>query len=148
MVGLPRKTLFIDRNSLGEQLRTSLKDAGIPFEFHDDIFDRRTTDAEWLSFVSKKRWAVVSGDKSLQRNFSFLTILRRTQAHVFILTELNHAPRPDRAKLIISAYAQILKLCHTNNGPKLWVTNPTKFVEVDFKAERGMLIRYRRFSTH
>lgn len=149
MVGLPRKTLFIDRNTTGETLRASLAYAKIPFVLHDDIFDRRTPDAVWLAQASEKGWAVISGDKSVKKNFSFLTLLLRTRAHVFILTNLNHAPRPDRANLIISAYEDILRLCNTTDGPRLWATNTeSKFVSVDFKHERGMLARYRRFSTH
>lgn len=151
MVGLPRKTIFIDRNTVGEPLRASLKDAGIPFVLHDDIprFTRRTTDAEWLDYVSGKDWVVVSGDISVKKNFTFLTTLRRTQAQVFILASLNHALRAERAGMIISAYGEILRLCHSNTGPKLWVTDASQeFVSVNIKHERGMLARYRRFSTH
>ena len=142
MNGLPRKTIFIDRNSGGRTFRNLITDAGINVVLHDEQFPPRTEDHVWLKKIGALGWAMVTGDVAVGRSFLFLSALRRSRAHVFVLCELNHLSPEGRASLIINEYAQILRLCHAHNGPCLWKAKPgSALIQFDFKHSLGLLRR-------
>ena len=146
MNGLPRKTLFVDRNSGGKRLQSFLVAADIPFVLHDDIFKHKNTpDSVWLKKVGTLGYAMVTGDIDIENSYIFLSILTRSVSHVFILRGLNHASAEGRAQCIIKAYPEIVRLCFENTGPRLWKTDYAGHIlPVDFKHLRGLLKRYGR----
>jgi hypothetical protein len=140
---LPRKTIFIDRNSGGRAFRDLLTAADINVVLHDDLFRPTTRDNVWLKKVGALGHAMVTGDIAVERSFLFLDDLKRTKAQVFILCGLNHASPETRAKCIIDAYSEMVSLCHANPGPRLWKQKPLgKILEVNFRHTLGMLKRY------
>ena len=143
MIGLPRKTLFIDRDSGGRTFRDIVKAADINVVLHDEQFDPRTDDHVWLKKIGKLGFALATGDIAVERSYLFLTQLRRSNSHVFILCGLNHSSRDARSKCIIDAYPEIVRLCFGNQGPRLWKQKSGEaIVEVDFKHTLGLLKRY------
>lgn len=145
MIGLPRKTIFIDRNSGGRIFRGLLTEAGINVVLHDEHFTRNTPDHVWLKKIGTLGWAMVTGDIAVEKSYLFLSALKHSHSHVFILCELNHALKEERARCIIEAYPEIITLCHAHSGPRLWKTNKSgKILPVNFKHSLGMLVRYER----
>src|SRR5689334_16353862 len=121
MIGLPRKTIFIDRNSGGRLFKDLIVKAGINAVLHDEQFPPRTEDHIWLKKVASLGYAVVTSDVAVERSFLFLDALKRSRAHVFVICELNHAEGSEgRAGHIVEAYPKIVELCHGNIGPCLW----------------------------
>ena len=51
MIGLQRKTIFIDRNSGGRTFRDLLTDAGLNVVLHDEQFPPATNDDVWVKKV-------------------------------------------------------------------------------------------------
>lgn len=143
MNGLLRKSIFIDRNSGGRAFRDLVAKAGCHVVLHDDQFPPRTPDHVWLKKVGALGWAVVTGDVAVERSLLFLTALRRSEAHVFILCALNHSNAESRAESIINAYPAIAELCHSNAGkPCLWKAKTgCSFVPVNFKETLALLKR-------
>jgi hypothetical protein len=143
MIGLPRKTVFIDRNSGGRSFRDAIVAANINVVLHDDLFRITTTaDHVWLKKVGTLGYAMVTADIAVERSFLFLDTLKRSKSHVFILCGLNHASPDARAKCIIDAYPEMLSLCHANPGPRLWKQKPLgKILEVNFRHNYGLLKR-------
>lgn len=142
MSGLQRKTIFIDRNSGGRTFRDLLTNSGINVVLHDEQFHPTTSDDVWLKKVGALGMVMVTGDIAVERSYLFLSALRRSRSQVFILCGLNHASREARADCIIDAYPEILRLCHSHPGPRLWKTNKSgEFKPVNFKHELGILKR-------
>jgi hypothetical protein len=145
MIGAQRKTVFIDRNSGGHSFRHIIQKANISVVLHDEKFNKTTPDSVWVKKLGALDWMMVTGDQAIERNYLFLEDLRRTTAHVFILCGLNHATPEGRAKVIIDAYDEMLALCHTHCGPRLWKAKAgAKILPVDFRHSIGMLKRYKR----
>jgi hypothetical protein len=146
MIGLPRKLVFIDRNSGGRAFKSLIVDAGIRVVLHDEHFrDPTTPDEVWVKEVGRLGWLMVTGDVATERSFLFLTALKRSRAHVFILCGLNHASPQQRAECIIDAYSEMLSLSHQYRGPRLWKASAGKrLVEVNFRATLGKMRRYGR----
>lgn len=48
--------LFIDRDLWSRALDTALREAGIPFVAHRDLFDDDVPDAEWLARIAPGAW--------------------------------------------------------------------------------------------
>jgi len=147
MIGLPRKTIFVDRNSGGRLFRGFVTEAKINVVLHDEYFtDPKTPDHVWLKEVGALGWPMVTGDIKVEKDPLFLDRLKRTVAHVFILCELNHGTPEERANCIIKAYPDIVQLCHSNHGPKLWKARSGEgFKPVDFRHNLGMLKKLGRY---
>lgn len=147
MIGLQRKTVFIDRNSGGRNFKDLIKRAGINIVLHDEEFGPTTLDSVWVKKIGALGWIMVTGDIAIERSYLFLSALKRSRAHVFILCALNHLTGDDRAKCIIDVYEEMLKLCHAHTGPCLWKAKPAgEILPVDFRHALGMLTRYKRTS--
>ncbi len=58
-------TFFIDRN-LGKRFGRTLRDAGVSVELHDDHFDERTTDVEWIPAIAARGWVAVTKDDRIR----------------------------------------------------------------------------------
>ena len=143
MIGLPRKTIFIDRNSGGRAFRDLLTAADINVVLHDEQFGPTTEDHVWLKKVGALGYVMVTADIAVERSFLFLNYLRSSRAQVFILCGLNHASAEARAKCIIDAFPEMMSLCHANLGPRLWKQKPGgKILELNFRHTLGLLKRY------
>jgi hypothetical protein len=59
---------FVDRSAGRYEFPDGLKKLGLNIEKHDDHFDEKTLDQEWLSFCGEKGWVVISGDLNVKRN--------------------------------------------------------------------------------
>jgi predicted nuclease of predicted toxin-antitoxin system len=86
----PEGTVFFIDRSLGvEPIRTSLVDAGLGVEIHDDHFDRDADDRLWLRDVGARGWVILTKDQRLRYRPLELAALRASRASVFILVAGN-----------------------------------------------------------
>jgi hypothetical protein len=141
VIGLPRKTIFIDRNSGGRVFRKFITDNDIHVVLHDEQFQNpKTEDHVWLKKIGSLGWAMVTGDIACERSFLFLDALKRSRAHVFILCGLNHSNPEEKARCVVDAYPDIVVLCHKHNGPCLWKAKAgCKIQPLDFRETLGLL---------
>ncbi len=83
----PEFTFFIDR-CLGKKVASVLRDR-VHVEVHDDHFMPNEQDREWLSYVGKKGWIVLTKDKNIRRNQLEVTALKKAAVKTIILTSSN-----------------------------------------------------------
>ena len=60
---------FIDR-SLGKiAVATALRNAGARVEVHDDHLPQNAKDKEWLGYVGKRKWVVLTQDDRIRYHY-------------------------------------------------------------------------------
>ena len=148
MIGLPRKVVFIDRNSGGRAFRDIRIAVNIRVVLHDEHFtNSKTPDHVWVKEIGKLGWLMVTGDIATERNAFFLDAFKRSKAHVFILCGLNHGTPQERANCVTDAYPEMISLSLGNRGPRLWKAKPgERLLSVDFRATLGKMKKYGRTS--
>jgi hypothetical protein len=65
---LENVVFFVDRSSGKYGLVEGLKNLGLNVERHDDHFNEKTSDVEWLTFCGERNWIVVSSDLNIKKN--------------------------------------------------------------------------------
>lgn len=102
-------TFFIDRN-LGKQFARTLRDGGVLCEMHDDHFDARTIDLEWIPAVAKRQWVAVTKDDRIRYHPLEKAMIISSSARLLLLTgkaDLStHAINFVRTQLAIERFAQ------------------------------------------
>ncbi len=146
MIGLPRKTVFIDRNSGGRAFKDIILAANIRVVLHDEHFsDPKTPDEVWVKEIGRLGWLMVTGDVATEKNPFFLDAFKHSRSHVFILCGLNHASPEERANCVINAYPKMISLSLGHKGPRLWkATTGGKILAVNFRETLGKLRKYGR----
>ena len=81
----PEFVFFIDRSLGIEPLRSTLREAGVRVEIHDEHFKRDEEDRVWLAEVSKRSWVVFTKDQRLRYRPLEISALRASGARVFVL---------------------------------------------------------------
>ena len=81
-----------------------------------DHFDDDTEDHEWLKVVGKKRWIVLTKDRSLTHNFVEIAALLKSNTHCFVLTTSN-ATGDEMASALVKALPDIFRIVSTNQPP-------------------------------
>ena len=76
---------FLDRN-LGKKLAVSIRSQGCRVEIHDDHFDQRTQDVEWLREAGKRGWIFLTKDKNISRNQIEVVRLLESGSPAFVFT--------------------------------------------------------------
>ena len=76
---------FLDRN-LGKKLAVSIRSQGCTVEIHDDHFDQRTQDVEWLREAGKRGWIFLTKDKNISRNQIEVVRLLESGSPAFVFT--------------------------------------------------------------
>lgn len=115
---LDRLTIFVDRNSGGRNSKSLIVEAGINIVLHDEYFPNpKTQDHEWLSVVAQKGWIVVTCDYKTKTIPLFLYNLKKFNAQVFYLSELNGRTAAEKAQCIIKNYEKMLKICNEHPAP-------------------------------
>ncbi|WP_223648651.1 hypothetical protein [Hymenobacter psoromatis] len=65
---LPEFTLFLDRGASVHLLMSALRELGVNFVRHDDIFPQATPDTEWLAHAGRAGWLVLTLDQNISYN--------------------------------------------------------------------------------
>ncbi|MEO6036411.1 MAG: hypothetical protein ABIQ35_14255 [Verrucomicrobiota bacterium] len=146
MTGLPRKTVFIDRNSGGLAFRSIFFSANFKVVLHDDYFtDRQTADHVWVKEIGRLGWLMVTGDSATEKSAFFLEAFRHSKSHVFILCALNHGTPQERADCIKNAYPEMISLSLGHRPPRLWKSLAGgKILPVNFRETLAKMRKYDR----
>ncbi len=83
-----------------------LEEAGLTIRRHDDLFDQRTPDAEWLAHVARRGWISVTGDQRIIRQPLARAAIQRLRATVLVLVG-NHAPTAELAQNLVNTWPTI-----------------------------------------
>ena len=60
-------TLFIDSDLWSRRLDAALREAGIPFVAHRDLFADDTPDVDWIAKVGRRSLVVLTRDQEIRR---------------------------------------------------------------------------------
>ncbi|MEO8903099.1 MAG: hypothetical protein ABI488_13570 [Polyangiaceae bacterium] len=61
-------TFFVDRALGSKAIPEALRAQGFRVEAHDDHFDQKTKDVEWLTAIGARRWVILTKDSHIRRN--------------------------------------------------------------------------------
>lgn len=111
--------LFIDRDLWSRALDQALRDAGVPFVAHREMFDDDTPDADWLPRVAEERWVVVTRDQRIRYRRNEVDAVRRGRLHLFALSSGNLSAA-ESGRLLVAAWPRIQAAVRANAPPMLW----------------------------
>lgn len=109
-------SFFIDR-SLGKiDISQRLRKEGFTVEIHDDYFSENTSDSEWLSFVGKKGWIVLTKDKRIRHRENEKFMVKENKVGMFVLTKGDYTSE-EMGNIILKAVVKIQRFVSTNKPP-------------------------------
>jgi predicted nuclease of predicted toxin-antitoxin system len=115
----PEGTVFFIDRSLGvEPIRTSLVNAGLVVNVHDEHFARDEEDRVWLQTAGESGWVVLTKDQRLRYRPLEIGALRASSARVFVLTAGN-LRGAEIAAVFETALPQMCRILHSRPGPFL-----------------------------
>lgn len=94
----------------------ALRAIGVTVERKTDHFDQDTPDSVWLREVGKRRWIILSKDKSLTHNHIEIVELLKANTHSFLLTSGNFTAA-EMANAFISAMREMQGIVHSTPAP-------------------------------
>jgi hypothetical protein len=98
-------TFFVDR-SLGRRIvPTRLLEAGFDVVAHDEVFDHRTFDVEWLAVAGDREWIVLSADDRVRYRASEREVLVNHAVRFFVVTNAGLRGEEAAALLVTQADA-------------------------------------------
>lgn len=113
----PEGTVFFIDRSLGvEPIRSTLREAGLAVEIHDNHFKRDEEDRVWLQKIGERGWVVLTKDQRLRYRPLEITALRSSGARVFILVAGN-LRGVEIAAVFRDALPRIFKVLNKHPGP-------------------------------
>jgi predicted nuclease of predicted toxin-antitoxin system len=107
---------FVDRSLGIDPLTTTLREAGLTVEIHDDHFARDEQDHVWLRAVGERGWIVFTKDQRLRYRPIEIAALRASGSRVFVLTAGN-LRGAEIASVFIAALPRIFQILHSLPGP-------------------------------
>jgi predicted nuclease of predicted toxin-antitoxin system len=117
--GAARVTLFIDRDLWSRRLDAALREAGIPFVAHRDLFANDTPDVEWIAEVGRRAMVVLTRDQEIRRRPNELAAVRAARIHLFALTSGNLSAG-ETAALCIAAWPAIQRAVARHAAPAIF----------------------------
>jgi predicted nuclease of predicted toxin-antitoxin system len=111
--------LFIDRDLWSRRLDAALRDAGIPFVAHRDLFAHDTPDVEWIAEVGRRGLVVFTRDQEIRRRPNELAAVRAARIHLFALTSGNLSAA-ETAALCVTAWPVIQRAVARHEAPAIF----------------------------
>lgn len=108
--------LFLDATHQSKILADLLRDLDVRVEVHRRHFRPDAPDPEWIAGVTRRGWAIISGDKGLREDGINRYAVIKARAKVFMLADTN-SRGADWAASIVVARKKILTIAEQNNGP-------------------------------
>lgn len=95
---------------------TALRDAGRTVHVHDDYFETRAEDTEWLPAVALRGWVILTKDRAIGRKSHELAAIKAVGARVFALTAAQ-LPGARAAELLVDMLGRIEAIVAATPGP-------------------------------
>lgn len=112
-------TLFIDRDLWSRRLDAALREAGIPFVAHRELFADDVADVDWIAEVGRRGYTVLTRDQAIRRRPNELAAVRAARIHLFALTSGNLSAA-DAAALCLAAWPAIQRAVRQHAVPALF----------------------------
>jgi predicted nuclease of predicted toxin-antitoxin system len=112
-------TLFIDRDLWSRRLDAALREAGIPFVAHRELFANDTADVDWIAEVGRRGYTVLTRDQEIRRRPNELAAVRAARIHLFALTSGNLSAA-EAAALCVAAWPAIQRAVLLHPVPALF----------------------------
>lgn len=112
-------TLFIDRDLWSRRLDAALREAGIPFVAHRDLFAGDTPDVEWIAEVGRRGMVVLTRDQEIRRRPNELAAVRAARIHLFALTSGNLSAG-ETAALCVAAWPAVQRAVARHPAPAIF----------------------------
>lgn len=109
-------TFFIDRALGSNKLPARLRSNGFKVEVHDDHFNENTSDIEWLRFVGKKSWYVITKDKRIRYRENEKQLVIEYNIGMFVFTKGKYTS-DEMAEIIIKARRNIENFINRTPAP-------------------------------
>ena len=117
--GAASPTLFIDRDLWSRRLDAALREAGIPFVAHRNLFAHDTPDVEWIAEVGRRGMVVLTRDQEIRRRPNELAAVRAARIHLFALTSGNLSAS-ETAALCIASWPGIQRAVARHPAPAIF----------------------------
>ncbi len=111
--------LFIDRDLWSRRLDAALREAGIPFVAHRDLFEDDTPDVDWIAEVGNLGLVVLTRDQEIRRRPNELAAVRAARIHLFALTSGNLSAA-DTATLCVAAWPALRRAVARHPAPAIF----------------------------
>jgi predicted nuclease of predicted toxin-antitoxin system len=112
-------TLFIDRDLWSRRLDAALREAGIPFVAHRELFADDMPDVEWIAEIGRRGLLVLTRDQEIRRRPNELAAVRAARIHLFALTSGNLSAG-ETAALCIAAWPAIQRAVAQHPPPAIF----------------------------
>lgn len=112
---------------------------------HDEKFNQRTRDEDWIKVVSEKRWLIITCDKALLKNNSQFTQISNAKTATFIIDKFNSCTLNDGFKFFVKILPKLYDQLDKYGAQGIYTVNKVgKTFKVDEKAKRDYFQRKRR----
>ena len=111
--------LFIDRDLWSRHLDAALREAGIPFVAHRELFADDTPDAQWIAEVGRRGLVVLTRDQQIRRRPNELAAVRAARIHLFALTAGNLSAA-ETAALCVAAWPAVQRALVRHAAPAIF----------------------------
>ena len=112
-------TLFIDRDLCSRRLDTALREAGIPFVAHRDLFADDSPDVDWIAEVGRRGLVVLTREQEMRRCPNELAAARVACIHLFALTSGNLSAS-ETAELCVDAWPAAQRAVARHAAPAIF----------------------------
>jgi hypothetical protein len=112
---------FFDEN-LGIQLSNGLKQFGEDTCHLLDVFSSGTPDEEWLEYIGKQGWFLITVDKRIRRRPLEREALKKYKVGAFFLLGKSMS-RWDRVRQIVRAWDKINDIANKEKPPFIYQVN-------------------------
>lgn len=110
---------FLDRDYGKRDVADALRALGAVVKLHDEFFDAKTKDVDWLPQVGAKKWVVLTRDKHILTRPLEVVALVRANTHVFILKSRQELNGAQMAAALVKAYPHMCRLIEKHTPPFL-----------------------------
>ena len=124
--------LFLDRNIDSLDICAILTKIGISVRRHKDHFTPEEDDDVWIAEVSKRKWAILSADKNIEKDHLEAVVQNRAK---LILLIGQRSGAIQWASSVVVAQEKLLKLLQENEGPLVIRLGRSGEIKVRLKAE-------------
>lgn len=104
-----------------------LRASGVRVEIHDDHFDMRAADVEWLAEVGRRRWVLLTKDRHILTRSPEIVALLSARIHAFILKQGSNQELTGKqiGAAFSKAMPHMLRLVSAHTPPFLARVTPT-----------------------
>jgi PIN like domain len=112
----PEPTFFIDRDLCGPRFLEILRRAGIAVRHHNELFDERTADTEWMAFCGERGWVAISGNKAICTTPHEVAAAMESRLRLFVLTSKNRSHEV-LAENLVNTWPRLLRFLKRHQAP-------------------------------